>query len=208
MDNFKQLLGLNKSEDINRDIECFILNVNNIRGINSITDLNSSNLDDYALYIQEYVHIGENRDTTKCFEILESNGISYIVDGEYSYIDFILNTDKLIINGFICTNILYSDKSSISDLASKKLHQLQQKLEFTQFVPLSHVSNISDCALDFDCSDLKLKITKHEDGQDIIQLSGDLITYVSLYKKHEKDIIIDGYHNEKNFVYQKNVTDV
>lgn len=119
-----------------------------------------------------------------------------------------LTTDKLIINGFICTNILYSDKSSISDLASKKLHQLQQKLEFTQFVPLSHVSNISDCALDFDCSDLKLKITKHEDGQDIIQLSGDLITYVSLYKKHEKDIIIDGYHNEKNFVYQKNVTDV
>ena len=110
--------------------------------------------------------------------------------------------DKIIINGFICTNILYCDKSSNCDVSPcDNIYQLQEKVEFTQFIPLQHMSNFSYCNTTFDSSGLKLKICTHEDGNEIIQLEGDLITYVDLYKQVEKEIITDGYHNVKDFVF-------
>ncbi len=120
-----------------------------------------------------------------------------------------LTSDKIVVNGYICLNILYYEKSPINDsLPCDNLHQLQEKVEFTQFIPLQHASGISDCKLVFDPSGLRLKICQHEDGQDIIQLEGDIITYVELYKKSEKDVIVDGYHKEKTFVCQHKKTEI
>lgn len=111
-----------------------------------------------------------------------------------------LTGDKLVLNGFICLNILYCEKSPISDSSpTNNIHQLQQKVEFTQFIPLQHISEISDCDVTFDKSQLKLKICQHEDGQEIFLLEGDLITYVELYRKTQREIIVDAYHKEKNF---------
>lgn len=116
-----------------------------------------------------------------------------------------LTGDKLVLNGFICLNILYCEKSPISDSSSaSNIHQLQQKVEFTQFIPIQHISEISDCDVTFDKSQLKLKICQHEDGQEIFILEGDLTTYVELYRKTQREIIVDAYHNEKNFTCQYN----
>ena len=120
-----------------------------------------------------------------------------------------ITADKIILNGFVGLNILYCDKSPISDLSlADNIHQIQEKVEFTQFIPLQHMQGSSFCNVTFDESSLKLRICQHEDGQDIIQLEGDIITYVELYKITEKDIIVDGYHKEKDFVFKKKETNI
>ena len=120
-----------------------------------------------------------------------------------------ITSDKIILNGFVALNLLYSDKSPISDVGpAGNIHQLQEKVEFTQFIPLHSMSDISFCNLTFDHSGLRLKICQHEDGQDIIQLEGDIVTYVELYKKAEKEIIVDGYHPEKDFVFKTKETNI
>lgn len=120
-----------------------------------------------------------------------------------------VTADKIVLNGYIGLNILYCEKSPINDSNLRdNLHQIQEKVEFTQFIPLQNAKDISDCKLTFDASGLRLKICQHEDGQDIIQLEGDIITYVELYKRTEKDVIVDGYHKEKNFVCQHKDTEI
>lgn len=109
--------------------------------------------------------------------------------------------DKIVVNGFICVNALCLDKSPIGDAClSDNLHQVQEKVEFTQFIPLNHISGISDSTISFDCSQLKLSVVQHEDGHNVLCLEGDLVTYVELYKALEKDVIVDAYHTEKNFL--------
>lgn len=120
-----------------------------------------------------------------------------------------ITQDKIILNGFICLNILYLDKSSNGDSTPcSNLHQLQEKIEFTQFIPLQNSNNISYCNISFDSSQLKLKVCQHEDGQEIFQLDGDLITYAELFKSSKQDIIIDAYHKEKDFVFDKTETNI
>ena len=118
-----------------------------------------------------------------------------------------ITPDKIILNGFVCLNILYYDKPSNDDLYSN-MHQLKEKIEFTQFIPLQNANNISYCNISFDSSQLRLKICQHEDGQDIFQLEGDLITYVELFKSSHHEIITDAYHKEKNFVFDKKETNI
>ncbi len=109
--------------------------------------------------------------------------------------------DKVVVNGFICVNALCCDKSPIDDVSlADNFKQVQEKVEFTQFIPLSHGTSQMDCFLSFDCSQLKLKLAQHEDGQNVLCLEGDLLTYVELYRKVEKDVIVDAYHKEKSFV--------
>ena len=115
-----------------------------------------------------------------------------------------ITQDKIILNGFICLNILYLDKSSINDLSHcDNIHQLQEKIEFTQFIPLQNSKNINYCNISFDSSQLRLKVCQHEDGQELFQLDGDLITYAELFKSSKHEIIIDAYHKEKDFVFDK-----
>ena len=116
-----------------------------------------------------------------------------------------ITADKVIINGHICVNILYCNKSPISDSsATDNLHQVQEKVEFTQFIPIKNVSSLDYCKVSFDPSQLEIKIVQHEDGQDILCLEGDLITYVQLFKRLQKEVIIDAYHKEKNFLFDFN----
>ena len=118
-----------------------------------------------------------------------------------------ITQDKIILNGFVCLNILYCDKSSNDDLCSN-IHQLQEKIEFTQFIPLQNASNINYCNISFDSSQLRLKVCQHEDGQEIFRLEGDLITYVELFKSSQHEIITDAYHKEKDFVFDKTETGI
>ena len=113
-----------------------------------------------------------------------------------------ITADKVIISGYICLNILYCNKSPINDsTASDNIHQVQQKVEFTQFIPIKNSSSLDHCKVSFDSSKLEIKIVQHEDGQDILCLEGDLTTYVKLFKKIQKEVIVDGYHRDKNFVF-------
>lgn len=125
--------------------------------------------------------------------------------------------EKVVINGFIYVNLLYraaeteaaSESGGISAEESIPLEQqgssmqlchLQERVEFTQFIPLPQPGQWSGSSVCFDDSDLKVKIVQNEEGEEVLRLEGDITTWVNLYRNVEKEIIVDGYHKEKNFV--------
>ena len=110
--------------------------------------------------------------------------------------------EKVVINGFICISLLYraAGMDPMTEDGGMKLCHLQDRVEFTQFIPLSQPGQWSGSSVCFDDSDLKVKLVQNEAGEDVFRLEGDLITWVSLYRNVEKEIIVDGYHKEKSFL--------
>ena len=78
--------------------------------------------------------------------------------------------------------------------------QLQERIEFTQFIPLSQGGQWSGSNVCFDENDLKVKLTQNEDGAEVFRLEGDIVTWLELYRNTEKELIVDGYHREKEFI--------
>ncbi len=108
--------------------------------------------------------------------------------------------EKVVINGFIYVNLLYfSSPADDCDIASN-IHQIQDRVEFTQFIPIQQSGNYSGCNVCFDDSRLTVKLTQDEDGRDVFRLDGELLTYIELYKNIEREVIVDGYHRQKDFV--------
>ena len=109
--------------------------------------------------------------------------------------------DKVVVNGFVYVNILFSVyQSEEGSHPASCIHQMQERVEFTQFIPVQQSGQWSGCDVFFNDHDLKVKLTQDEDGKDIFRLEGDLLTYVEIYKNTEKEIIVDGYHKQKDFV--------
>ena len=120
--------------------------------------------------------------------------------------------EKIVINGFIYINLLCSAPSpAASDSADPEmqtaehppactLHQMQERIEFTQFIPLSQGTQWSGCGITFDGSDLRVKLVTDESESQFLRLEGDIITWAELYRNVEKEIIIDAYHRKKDFV--------
>ena len=109
--------------------------------------------------------------------------------------------DKIVVNGFIYINLLYLGETSEAETSCAQcLRQFQDKVEFTQFIPLPQAGNFSGVDLCFDDSRLRVKIAQDEDGRDVLRLDGELLTYAALYKNSQQELIVDAYHREKDFV--------
>lgn len=120
-----------------------------------------------------------------------------------------ISTDKIVINGFVYVNLLYmsSSKEEISSelpddskCSVDNLHQLQDRIEFTQFIPISQSDGKRGCTVNFDDSQLRVKLIQDEEEKDAFRVEGEILTYIELYKNVEKEIIVDGYHRNKDFV--------
>lgn len=108
--------------------------------------------------------------------------------------------EKIIVNGFIFVNLLYT---SVHDEASEEdccLHQSSERVEFTQFIPLQMSGEASGCSVCFDSSDLKVKVVQDEEEGEVLRLEGELTTFVEVYVNTEREVIADAYHREKDFV--------
>lgn len=108
--------------------------------------------------------------------------------------------EKIVINGFIYVNLLYFSSPAGDSEPAASLHQLQDRVEFTQFIPLQQNGKYSGCNVSFDDSQLKVKLSQDDEGSDVFCLEGELLTYVEIYKNTEREIIVDGYHRQKDFV--------
>lgn len=106
--------------------------------------------------------------------------------------------EKVVVNGFVLINLLYSCREEAEDC--ENLHQAQEKVEFTQFIPIQTDGNCAGSNVTFDGSDLKVKMIQDENGKEILRLEGDLLTCVEIYCNTEKEIIVDAYHREKDFL--------
>lgn len=120
-----------------------------------------------------------------------------------------ISTDKVVINGFIYVNLLYmssSKEDGLSDTTDEKkcssdnFNQLQDRIEFTQFIPISSSDEKRGCTVTFDDSQLCVKLTQDEEDKDVFRVEGEILTYIELYRNTEKEIIVDGYHRDKDFV--------
>lgn len=107
--------------------------------------------------------------------------------------------EKVVINGFIYVNLLYSVTGSEGHGADN-ICQLQERIEFTQFIPIQQGGQWSGSNICFDGSDLKIKLVQNEEGAEVFRLEGEITTYLELYRNIEKEIIVDGYHKEKDFL--------
>lgn len=107
--------------------------------------------------------------------------------------------EKVVINGFIYVNLLYSVTTQEGREADN-ICQLQERVEFTQFIPVQQGGQWSGSSICFDGSDLKIKLVQNDEGAEVFRLEGEIVTYLELYRNVEKEIIVDGYHKEKDFI--------
>lgn len=143
--------------------------------------------------------------------------------------------EKVVVNGFVYVNLLYSAMSANASLVGassaveaelssamnpmedrgameagrghsapsepeETIFQIQERIEFTQFIPLSQGGQWSGSSVCFDDNDLRVKLTQNEEGTEVFRLEGDITTWVELYRNVEKEMIVDGYHREKDFI--------
>jgi len=116
-----------------------------------------------------------------------------------------LTGEKLVVNGFIFVNLLYTvagsgEEGPEGEGAHQRtdcIRQARERVEFTQFIPVSGGSGSEVC---FDGSGLRVKLVSDEELGEVLKLEGEIITHVEVYRTMEKEIIVDGYHREKDFV--------
>jgi len=108
--------------------------------------------------------------------------------------------EKIVVNGFVYVNLLYTVACEEDHMRTDCIRQAREKVEFTQFIPLSQDAGFSGSNVTFDGSGLKVKLVNDEEAGYVFRLEGDVLTYVVLYRNVEKDIMVDGYHREKDFI--------
>ena len=108
--------------------------------------------------------------------------------------------DKAVINGFILVNVLYGAVCEEENSDSCTTKQVSDKVEFTQFIPIERIDDAGGSCVSFDGSDLRVKLATDEEEGEVLRLEGDLVTYIEIYRNVEKEIIVDGYHQEKDFI--------
>ena len=106
-----------------------------------------------------------------------------------------VTAEKVVINGFIFVNLLYT---VTGDNPCESIRQAQTRVEFTQFIPVKQDGG--NAIVSFDGSGLKVKLMHDEEQGEIFRLEGEIITYLELYTGTEKEIIVDAYHKEKDFI--------
>lgn len=110
-----------------------------------------------------------------------------------------MTNDKLVINGFICVNLLYMIMNDEADGEECNIRQAFERIEFTQFIPLRYEGECAGSSVCFDTGNLRVKVVRDEEGE-VLRLDGELVTQVEVFTNQEKEIIIDAYHMEKDFI--------
>ena len=80
-----------------------------------------------------------------------------------------MTADKVVINGFIYVSLLYSVDPS-EENSCVELLQHQERIEFTQFVPLQQSGQQCGFNVTFDDWDLKVKLVQNEEGQEVFRI--------------------------------------
>ncbi|MEG2012939.1 MAG: DUF3794 domain-containing protein [Anaerovoracaceae bacterium] len=107
--------------------------------------------------------------------------------------------DKIVVNGFVYCNLLYFGEELLEDEENKEIFQFQGRTEFTQFIPINQSGPWSGSKVVFKDMGLTTSIGEDEGGRPVFKINGDIETSVELYKNIEKEMIVDGYHKEKEF---------
>lgn len=111
-----------------------------------------------------------------------------------------ITNEKIVLNGFIYVNLLYTVQAQEEERMADTIRQQQEKVEFTQFIPIQMDQLAGGSEITFDGSGLKVRIGAGEDEELKLRLEGEIITYVDLYTNNRQEIVLDAYHKEKDFI--------
>lgn len=145
-----------------------------------------------ALRKKDTLTISEN------LEIKEDGNFESILKQDINVVENYkqFTAEKVVINGFIFVNLLYT---VTGESPLDCIRQAQERVEFTQFIPVKQQGS-GGGSLCFDGSGLRVKLVQDEEAGEVFRLEGEIITYVELYAGTEREIIVDGYHREKDFI--------
>lgn len=145
-----------------------------------------------ALRKKDTLTISEN------LEIKEDGNFESILKQDINVVENYkqFTAEKVVINGFIFVNLLYT---VTGENTLDCIRQAQERVEFTQFIPVKQQGS-GGGSLCFDGSGLRVKLVQDEEAGEVFRLEGEIITYVELYAGTEREIIVDGYHREKDFI--------
>lgn len=145
-----------------------------------------------ALRKKDTLTISEN------LEIKEDGNFESILKQDINVVENYkqFTAEKVVINGFIFVNMLYT---VTGENTLDCIRQAQERVEFTQFIPVKQQGS-GGGSLCFDGSGLRVKLVQDEEAGEVFRLEGEIITYVELYAGTEREIIVDGYHREKDFI--------
>ncbi len=126
----------------------------------------------------------------------------YLVTENYRQV----TSEKIVLNGFIYVDLLYLCR--VEDEVETIRHRTE-RVEFTQFIPLAkdlRERKWSFVKIDFCNQGLHTVIEKTEDGKSFFRIEGSLRSRISLYEERTKDMVVDAYHLEKEFLctFEKN----
>lgn len=110
-----------------------------------------------------------------------------------------MTNDRLVINGFICVNLLYTTINDGVTDEDCNIRQSFERVEFTQFIPLRYEGECAGSSICLDTGNLRVKVVRDEEGE-VLRLDGELVTQVEVFTDQQKEIIIDAYHMEKEFI--------
>lgn len=106
---------------------------------------------------------------------------------------------KLIVSGVLQTQILYLGED---DKGESRICSLNEKNEFTQFIPLQSQLDSNLIKVDFSSDSLKLTI----ENQDTFQLEGQVRIQVHGYSNAQISVASDAYHKEKTIHFERENT--
>lgn len=146
--------------------------------------------------IDEHFHVREMERTPE--HILKQ---CFVITENYRQV----TTEKVVINGFIFVNLLYTAKGDHEKPSS--LCQHHQRIEFTQFIPIEKEQRGKKwCAVkpSFTARNLMVTVDKHDEEHESasFHIKGDIETRVELYEARKQDMVVDAYHREKQFSCQ------
>lgn len=127
-----------------------------------------------------------------------------------------VTTEKVVINGFVFCSLLYSAVSADGDNRQTVICQHNQRIEFTQFIPIEKEhrgKNWNAVKTSFNSKNLTVAIEHEGEEEEEIcfRIKGDVQTRIELYEMRQKDVIVDAYHREKNFqckFTRKNISNI
>ncbi|MDD6647882.1 MAG: DUF3794 domain-containing protein [Firmicutes bacterium] len=105
-----------------------------------------------------------------------------------------ITSGKLVINAVISSNILYLGDSD----GEQKLCRLENRTDFTQFIPVKGDLDVSMISADFTGSELKMNIS----GSDEFQLQGQVKTIICGYSDTELPMVCDAYHKSRDIGFE------
>lgn len=127
--------------------------------------------------------------------------------------------DKIVINGFIFITLLYLGANEKDAEEKPQICQQREKIEFTQFIPIGRNfrdRNYTLSQVEFHSNNMHTEIVsplRSDDEEELshqkeFQCSGSIETKVYLYEPVEKTMVVDAYHQEKNFGFEQKTSSV